>query len=64
MKLSVYNTQGKETSKSVTLSKDIFGIEPNEHAIYLDVKNYLAPHKDRELINLKKEEKLQEVEER
>tara|TARA_Y100001954_G_scaffold128823_1_gene137998 strand:+ start:905 stop:1534 length:630 start_codon:yes stop_codon:yes gene_type:complete len=42
MKLSVYNTQGKETSKSVTLSKDIFGIEPNEHAIYLDVKNYLA----------------------
>ena len=42
MKLSVYNIQGKETSKSVTLSKDIFGIEPNEHAIYLDVKNYLA----------------------
>jgi large subunit ribosomal protein L4 len=42
MKLSVYNTQGKETSKSVTLSKDIFGIEPNEHAIYLDVKHYLA----------------------
>ena len=42
MKLSVYNTQGKETSKSVTLSKDIFGIEPNEHAIYLDVKHYLS----------------------
>ena len=42
MKLSVYNTKGKETSKSVTLSKDIFGIEPNSHAIYLDVKHYLA----------------------
>jgi large subunit ribosomal protein L4 len=42
MKLSVYNTEGKETSKTVSLSKDIFGIEPNDHAIYLDVKNYLA----------------------
>ena len=42
MKLSVYNIEGKETSKTVSLSKDIFGIEPNDHAIYLDVKNYLA----------------------
>ena len=42
MKLSVYNTEGKETSKLVTLSKDIFGIDPNDHAIYLDVKHYLA----------------------
>ena len=42
MKLSVYNTEGKETSKSVTLSKDIFGVEPNNHAVYLDVKHYLA----------------------
>jgi len=42
MKLSVYNTEGKETSKSVTLSKDIFGVEPNDHAVYLDVKHYLA----------------------
>ena len=42
MKLSVYNTEGKETSKSITLSKDIFGIIPNGHAIYLDVKHYLA----------------------
>ena len=42
MNLSVYNTEGKETSKTVSLSKDIFGIEPNDHAIYLDVKNYLA----------------------
>ena len=42
MKVSVYNTEGKETSNSVSLSKDIFGIEPNNHAIYLDVKHYLA----------------------
>ena len=42
MKLSVYNTEGKETSKSVTLSKNIFGIEPNNHAVYLDVKHFLA----------------------
>ena len=42
MKLSVYNTKGKETSKSVTLRQDIFGIEPNNHAIYLDVKHFLA----------------------
>ena len=42
MKLSVYNIKGKETSKKVDLSKDVFGIEPNNHAIYLDVKHYLA----------------------
>ena len=42
MKLSVYNIEGKETSKSVNLNKEIFGIDPNSHAIYLDVKNYLA----------------------
>ena len=42
MKLSVYNTEGKETSKTVSLRKDIFGIEPNDHAIQLDVKNYVA----------------------
>jgi large subunit ribosomal protein L4 len=42
MKLSVYNTAGKETGRSVELNPDIFGIEPNDHAIYLDVKQYLA----------------------
>ncbi len=42
MKLVVHNIKGKETAKKITLSKDIFGIEPNEHAIYLDVKQYLA----------------------
>ena len=42
MELSIINIQGKETGKKVKLSKDIFGIEPNDHAIYLDVKQYLA----------------------
>ncbi|MFC0185318.1 LSU ribosomal protein L4P [Pseudarcicella hirudinis] len=42
MELSVYNISGKETGKKVTLSDEIFGIEPNEHVVYLDVKQYLA----------------------
>jgi len=42
MKLAVHNITGKETSKKVDLSKDVFGVEPNDHAIYLDVKQYLA----------------------
>ncbi len=42
MKISVHNIEGKETSKKVDLKKDIFGVEPNDHAIYLDVKQYLA----------------------
>ena len=42
MKLAVHNINGKETSKKVDLKKDIFGVVPNDHAIYLDVKQYLA----------------------
>jgi len=42
MKVSVLNTAGDDTGKKVDLKKDIFGIEPNDHAIYLDVKQYLA----------------------
>jgi len=42
MELAVYNTSGKETSKKVSLDAEVFGIEPNDHAIYLDVKQYLA----------------------
>lgn len=42
MQLSVYNIEGKDTGKKVTLSDDVFGIEPNEHTVYLDVKQYLA----------------------
>lgn len=42
MELNIYNTTGAETGKKVTLNSEIFGIEPNDHAIYLDVKQYLA----------------------
>lgn len=42
MELVVFNTAGKETGKKVTLNDEIFGLEPNNHAIYLDVKQYLA----------------------
>lgn len=42
MELSVYTIHGKETGKKVSLSDSVFGITPNEHAIYLDVKQYLA----------------------
>jgi len=42
MKVSVLNIKGKDTGRSVELSKSIFEIEPNDHAVYLDVKRYLA----------------------
>ncbi|MBT3281774.1 MAG: 50S ribosomal protein L4 [Cryomorphaceae bacterium] len=42
MELKVHNIKGKETDKKVKLNKLVFGIEPNDHAIYLDVKQYLA----------------------
>lgn len=42
MELKVVDIKGKETSKKVSLNSSIFGIEPNDHAIYLDVKQYLA----------------------
>lgn len=42
MELSVLNKEGKETGKKVTLNDQIFGIEPSDHAIYLDVKQYMA----------------------
>lgn len=42
MEVIVYNSKGEDTGKKVTLSEEIFGIEPNQHAIYLDVKQYLA----------------------
>ena len=35
MKIAVHNITGKETTKKIDLSKDVFGIEPNDHAIYL-----------------------------
>jgi len=42
MELSVYNIKGEDTGKKVTLNDSIFGVEPNDHAIYLDVKQHLA----------------------
>lgn len=42
MELNVYNIKGEVTDKKVTLDDSIFGIEPNDHVIWLDVKQYLA----------------------
>ena len=42
MKIAVLKNNGEETGRKVSLSEDIFGIEPNDHAIYLDVKQFLA----------------------
>jgi len=42
MELKVYDIKGKETGRTVKLSEEIFGIEPNDHAIYLAVKQYMA----------------------
>jgi len=42
MKLDIYNIDGKVSGKKIDLPKDIFGIEPNDHAIYLSVKSFLA----------------------
>tara|TARA_B100000768_G_scaffold104960_1_gene97492 strand:+ start:165 stop:788 length:624 start_codon:yes stop_codon:yes gene_type:complete len=58
MKLAVHNITGKETSKKVDLNNDVFGVEPNDHAIYLDVKQYLAAkrsgtHKSKERSDVK-----------
>ena len=42
MELKILNKEGKATAKKVKLNAEVFGIEPNDHAIYLDVKQYLA----------------------
>ena len=42
MELNILDIKGKETGKTVSLDDTVFGIEPNDHAIYLDVKQYLA----------------------
>lgn len=42
MKVAVLDYKGKDTGRKVDLSKDVYGIEPNNHSIYLDVKQYLA----------------------
>lgn len=46
MELAVYNIKGQDTGKKVTLSDAVFGLEnPSEHVVYLDVKQYLANHR-------------------
>lgn len=42
MQISVKTKEGKDTGRQVTLSDTVFGIEPNEHVVWLDVKQYLA----------------------
>ena len=42
MEVSVFNIKGEDTGRKLTLSDNVFGIEPKDHAIYLDVKQYLA----------------------
>ena len=42
MEVSVFNIKGEDTGRKVTLNEAVFGIEPNDHIIYLDVKRYLA----------------------
>jgi large subunit ribosomal protein L4 len=42
MEISVYNIKGEDTGKKVTFKEGVFGIEPNDHVIYLDVKQHLA----------------------
>jgi large subunit ribosomal protein L4 len=42
MKVAVLDKNGKDTGRKVELSKEVYGIEPNNHAVYLDVKQYLA----------------------
>ena len=42
MEVNVYNIKGEDTGRKITLNESIFGIEPNDHAIYLDVKQFMA----------------------
>lgn len=42
MELAIYNIEGQDTGRKATLNDAVFGIQPNEHAVYLDVKQFLA----------------------
>ena len=58
MNVEVVKINGQDAGRKVSLSKDIFGVEPNDHAIYLDVKQYLAnqrqgTHKSKERADIK-----------
>ena len=57
MEVAVYNVKGEDTGRKVTLNDNVFGIEPNDHVIYLDVKCYMASqrqgtHKSKERIEV------------
>ena len=45
MEVAILTKEGKDTGRKAVLNEEVFGIEPNEHAIYLDVKQYLANHR-------------------
>ena len=45
MELNVLNIKGENTGRTVSLNEAVFGIEPNEHVVYLDVRQYLANHR-------------------
>ena len=58
MELSVYNISGEDTGRKINLDDSVFGIEPSDHAIYLDVKQYMAnqrqgTHKSKERAEIK-----------
>ena len=58
MELAIHNIKGKDTGRKAKLSNNIFAVEPNDHAIYLDVKQYLANnrkglHKSKERAEIK-----------
>ena len=58
MELAIHNIKGKDTGRKAKLSNNVFAIEPNDHAIYLDVKQYLANnrkglHKSKERAEIK-----------
>ena len=42
MELAIYNIEGKDTGRKATLNDEVFAVEANEHAVYLDVKQFLA----------------------
>ena len=58
MELSVLNIAGQETGRKIVLDDAIFGIQPNEHAIYLDVKQFLANNRQVVLRTLSSEEEV------
>jgi len=58
MELAIHDIKGKDTGRKAKLSKNVFAVEPNDHAIYLDVKQYLANnrkglHKTKERAEIK-----------